>query len=555
MHYLFIIVIIAIIVYFQISIFIDTYEKLKNFISVFSNNSKDYKLLSEEKIEKIDNATNEVLDNMLVEAGLNAQKYHYTRYSTDNGEIPCFRKESAKKDLKEIFKNDVKIVFRHNNIISTEIVNSINNYLSVNKSSVSDFHLIKDIVDRNCDAQEEEINTQIPIPLYLGLVGTMVGILVGIGYLWINGGLEALLSTPKQGNLSDEAFNVLKDTLSEKSVGGITALLGGVALAMTASILGILFTTFGSLHAKKTKANVERNKHIFLSWIQARLLPNLSNDTAQTLEKMSQNLISFNDTFSNNTSELGVALSQVNDSYRLQKQLFDTIRQIAEKDISLKNLQLYNVLKNSTEEIGTLSVYLNNVNDYLANVKALNEKLDASEQRTKSIEEMATFFKNEMHQVDARKGMMTKVVGTVDSVLQEAIGKLKDHANDQLEELKKTTAKQHEFLQNNSEHINNIVSELRNLAAVKDSILKFEQAARAQNSKLDNLAAAIQTLAKAKVEGTTISNGLKPQVPIYKKILIWSSSAVGSLAILFLILANWNIIAGFLNLIINLFKI
>ena len=59
----------------------------------------------------------------------------------------------------------------------------MNNYLDNNKSAVSDFHLMKDIVDRNCDAKEEEIQTQIPVPLYLGLIGTMSGILIGVGFL------------------------------------------------------------------------------------------------------------------------------------------------------------------------------------------------------------------------------------------------------------------------------------------------------------------------------------------------------------------------------------
>jgi hypothetical protein len=556
MHYLIIIIIIVLIVYFQIKIFLETRNKLEDFKNIFASISDNYNLKKTAIIAAVNKGNWSEHKSMLNTLGFDISKYEYTSVDAEGkSKIYYHRNQVISFLIDEAEKNEVGIESKHTNPIYLRIQNSINNYLSVNKTGVSDFHLMKDIVDRNCDAHEEEINTQIPIPLYLGLVGTMVGILIGIGYLWFNGGLKALLSTPIQGNLSNEAYTVLKDALNNKSVNGITALLGGVALAMFASIFGILLTTFGSMYAKNAKSEVEKNKHIFLSWIQAKLLPTLSNDTAQTLERMSQNLVTFNKTFSTNTIELGKVLSQVNDSYRLQKQLLDSVKQIAEKDISVKNLQLYNVLKNSTKEIGTLADYLNNVNDYLANVKALNEKLDASEQRTKSVEDMAAFFKAEVQQVEARKGAINKAVGTVDSVLQEAIGKLKDHANDQLEELKKVTGKQYDFLKQNSEHINTIVSELKNLTSVKESILKFEQTTRAQNSKLDNLANAILSLAKAKVEGTNIPILLKPETHRKERILIWISSSIGGVAVLFLLIANWIYIEEFFKMIIDVFRV
>ncbi|HPE74624.1 MAG TPA: hypothetical protein PLC80_00965 [Draconibacterium sp.] len=556
MHYIIIIIIIVLIVSFQIKIFLETRDKLLIFKNIFASKSDNYNLKKTAIIAAIHKGNWSEHKSMLNTLGIDISKYEYTSVNAEgNSQVYYHRNQVISFLTKEAEENEIGIESKHSNPIYLRIQNSINNYLSVNKSGVSDYHLLKDIVDRNCDSQEEEITTQIPIPLYLGLVGTMVGILVGIGYLWVNGGLEALLSTPIQGNLSNEAFNALKDTLNNKSVNGITALLGGVALAMFASIFGILLTTVGSMNAKNAKSEVEKNKLIFLSWIQAKLLPTLSNDTAQTLERMSKNLVAFNYTFSSNTNELGKVLSQVNDSYRLQKQLLDSVKEIAEKDISVKNLQLYNVLKNSTEEIGTLAVYLNNVNDYLTNVKALNEKLDKSEQRTKSIEEMAAFFKAEVQQVEARKGAINKAVGTVDSVLQDALSKLKDHANEQLEELRKTIGRQHDFLQKNSEHINSIVSELKNLGAVKESIIKFEQATRAQSSKLDDLVDAVHALAKAKVEGTAIPISIEPKMPLKKKILIGVSSVFGVLVLLLLVGANWESINKLVYVVMSLFRI
>lgn len=65
--------------------------------------------------------------------------------------------------------------------MSDNIVAPINQYLSKNEGAVADFLLIKDIVERNCDMKREEIDSQLPMPLYLGLMGTMLGIITGIG--------------------------------------------------------------------------------------------------------------------------------------------------------------------------------------------------------------------------------------------------------------------------------------------------------------------------------------------------------------------------------------
>ena len=47
-----------------------------------------------------------------------------------------------------------------------KILNAVNTYLIRNRSAVSDFNLIKDIVERTGDKVEEEINSTISVPLY-----------------------------------------------------------------------------------------------------------------------------------------------------------------------------------------------------------------------------------------------------------------------------------------------------------------------------------------------------------------------------------------------------
>ena len=51
------------------------------------------------------------------------------------------------------------------------------------KRAVSDFNLGKDIVDRNFVKEVDEISNNLPIPWYLGLIDTMLGIVIGLMYV------------------------------------------------------------------------------------------------------------------------------------------------------------------------------------------------------------------------------------------------------------------------------------------------------------------------------------------------------------------------------------
>lgn len=521
MHYIIILAIIAIIVYFQIKRYKDTLGKINIFEHIFASKSDSYTFGSLQQIEKaIKNAKDENLKAMLHSAGFDPDDFCFENKEEERGAHPSFDASAAKKALLEHSSTLQGVRSTHRNPIFNEIKEAINNYLSNNKGSVSDFHLMKDIVDRNCDAKEDEINTQIPVPLYLGLMGTMAGILIGIGYLWVSGDLSALLNSGNGNSGAD----------------GVEALLGGVALAMISSILGILLTTLGSMKAKDAKAEEEKNKHVFLSWMQAAMLPNLTNDTAQTLERMSTNLVNFNKTFSSNTKELGTTLQQVNEATKLQKQLLEAVEKLADKNISKQNLDLYNALRNSSQEIATLGAFLRDSNQYLAQVRDLNDKLDRNENRTKAIEEMAVFFKDEIEQINQRKEAINRAVGEVDSRLEETFRRLTDDTNSNIEAFQQALGKQQDALQKKLNETHVIVEELRNLSSIKESISKFERATAEQNRRIDKLADEIIKLAEAK----SGSGRIQIKVPIWLKIVSIGSMIIVSITCIIYVLRIVN---------------
>ena len=179
-----------------------------------------------------------------------------------------------------------------------KILDTINGYLSNHHGVVNDFHLMKDIVDRKCDNMEEEISSLTPMPLYLGLIGTMFGILVGVGYLIVSKSIDSMLSID-----------------ADKASIGIKALLGGVALAMISSIVGILLTTVGALKSKNARVHHIETKNGFFDWLQICLIPSLADNTTSAVLTLKQNLDIFNADFSNSIAELKSAFALMNQTF------------------------------------------------------------------------------------------------------------------------------------------------------------------------------------------------------------------------------------------------
>lgn len=325
----------------------------------------------------------------------------------------------VKDDSLEIIKNEEDgsvdgIDSRYNNPILNTIIISTNNYLKNNNGSVADFHIIKDIVDRNCDALEQEIDSKVPMPLYYGLMGTMAGIIIGVSSLIVSGGIKALLQS---------------DGSTTSSATGITSLLTGVAIAMIASIVGIIFTTYGSKMMTSARAEVEKNKNLFLSWLQANLLPEISSDAALALSKLAANLKGFNDSFSKNNTQLNETLEIVKEATESQVSIIEKIDRLNITKIASVNLDVYDKLKDCTDQLAAFSQYVEFLNSFIENSSVIVDKITDVEKRTRMIEEMAHFFMEErskIEQINALyKQIYTNVNQTLASSSEEFVNTLK----------------------------------------------------------------------------------------------------------------------------------
>ncbi len=496
MHYVLIIVAVIVILVLQIQNYLSIKQRLKSYSEIFPTSiEKEYVIGQKGIIKDKESQELQTLKTKLRDVEKEIEFIEWDEKVTfplSNMEKEYKYKE--KKELKEKIENIKKVnkKVKRNEVWET-IVKGINKYLDKNNGNVNDFHLIKDIVDRNCDAEEEAIQSQIPIPLYYGLIGTMAGIVIGVGYLWVSGGLNSLLSINE--------FETATDSIS--------GLLGGVAIAMICSAVGIGMTIWGTTKMKTEKIIVEKRKHNVLSWIQAELLPKLNNDFGSVLDKVSANLNEFNKTFATNAKELHNVLNDVNQATAGQAQLLQTINELKIKKVVTANIEVYDKLKNCTDEIGMIAKHISACREYLDSVKALNEKLDASEQRTRAIEDMAIFFKEERANLEQMNSRINQSVGAIENSLHNTIENLKEvstkeiseltaYTTEQGQRLQKAIDEQYNVLQQKTKEISQLVS---NFSSISKMIENLNNSAKQQSQSINSLVEEIRILATQKAAG------------------------------------------------------
>ena len=366
------------------------------------------------------------------------------------------------------------------------IVSAINNYLKKN-SGAADYSTLKDITDRQTDTLEAQIDALVPVPIYIGLCGTVLGIVIGVGVLSFGEGLDSLLTISAQ-------------TIDNANAGaqGIKALLQGVSVAMVSTLSGVVLSIIGAICNRKMSRSGEERKNDFLNWMQGELLPQMKHDMASTLSILQKNLAKFNKDFASNSSNLNDIFKNINTSYKENTKLLEAVQRLDVNAMAEANIKVLQELQACTNEINDLHTFLDQSNRYLKSVEVLNGTLNDHLDRTKMIENMAQFFHDEILQISQRKDAISRAVGDIDLEIQKSIESLSNHTSTQYQKLIDHTATQHlEFLKaveaqqkalnSKLEETSVIVDELKNLVAVKDCLNRMMEVTAVQNEKIDGL--------------------------------------------------------------------
>jgi len=367
------------------------------------------------------------------------------------------------------------------NQVEQEIINSVNGYLLRNRGAVSDFNLIKDIVDRNIDTADEEINTMLPIPLYLGLAGTMLGILIGLFFL----------PSVSDGNFEDS----------------IDVLIGGVKIAMIAGFVGLSLTVINSGYFyKRAKTRSEKRKNDFYTFIQTELLPVVSQNLAGSIFSLQNNLTNFNSTFADNILEFNQVLGGIKESFDSQVYLMKDLKEMDVIQMSKMNVNVLGELRTSVREFEKFNSYLGQLNSFVDNAQKLNLNLTNQLDRTHEIKliaselktsigtnkDLMTFLRAELNEVDERKQVVSDAVIDVDNSITKALDKLKEHIEKQMEAIRDITIKEEDSIEKLLGGGRGNLDELKKLTSMNDGLSRLESAVNKQSQSVGDLVTALK---------------------------------------------------------------
>lgn len=356
-----------------------------------------------------------------------------------------------------------------NNPLILNVVKTINSYLLKNKGAVSDFHLIKDIVERNCDAVDEEINHKLPVPLYLGLMGTVLGIILG---LW---------------SIDFDPNNFMNS---------VTDLIGSVKFAMGCSFVGLLLTTLLSAWLYRgAKAKLEEQKNELYTFIQIELLPQLSQDANSTILTMQSHLERFNNSFSENVNSFDNIMERILEAFDSQVKLNQQLEKMDVAQLANVNQNVLVQLHDSMTEFEKFNQYLGLMNSFVGQTAQLTDSVTAQLGRTEDVKQvvdsMSENIENNrlvmvklqdfLQKVDAQSSLL-QATASLDDTLSEALDQLKRHVQDQINSITQHTSQATEDLEklmhaerghldklNNLDELNKIVKSMNEMKASYDN--------------------------------------------------------------------------------------
>ena len=342
--------------------------------------------------------------------------FQYTKFTQNRKRIDLFSKIFAGQDY-DLDKdgNDLVVgITGSGNEIFDDIKNSINGYLGGTQGTEVDFELLKDSVDRHCDMIEDEINSQMPLPLYFGLAGTMTGAIIGLFALVFGGSILNLMSGEADSNATGAASN-------------INDLLWGVAIAMVASAIGIILTSWNTIYFKDKKLQEETEKNKFLAWMQSRVLAAVPSSVSQQMKALVGQLATFNRNFKSNTEAINITLNRARQVYQSQADVIEEYQAINLEEIANGVSSIMRRLRSSTESLDSFTQYIDIVHDYYSEMQVFVEKLDRETERIGILQDIQKFF-------NSHKAVIAEETTEAHKNIQESIKAVQESTEQQVNE-------------------------------------------------------------------------------------------------------------------------
>lgn len=377
-----------------------------------------------------------------------------------------------KIDEDQEIENPIEIIYLENisdSYVLTTIVKYINVYLIRNRGASIDFHLIKDIVEKHTITIENQIENRIPAPLYLGLAATMLGIIIGL-------------------------FTV---DFNNAALDAIQPLINGVKWAMSASVIGLIITTWFSIQVYKgaqTEADEEKNE--FLSKLQAELMPKMGKGKLPEVSILSNKLDKFARTTTGAISGLDVIVENSKTTVQHERQLISEIRELDIAAVTSANVEVFTNLDQMMDSFQSFAKYyeeldksmlstsdlLSNLKQFVSSTQNINIILEEIKGNIKQSNEAVTFFNKHIRSFEKYNDAVNEAVANNDSAFRAAVIQLTSATEKQYEAFTELVSK---FDSKLSDAFTSSVENFTN--AMDEQVRRTEQAFEAGRPKFEKL--------------------------------------------------------------------
>lgn len=233
-----------------------------------------------------------------------------------------------------------------------EVIKSTNAYLCKNKGASADFGILKDTCERHLDKVDNEIGNLINVPLYIGLAGTFIGIIIGLS------GIDFSATT-----------SVTSDSIGQ--------LLHGVIAAMVASLVGLAFTVVSTALAYKPAAyKNDTDKNHYYDFLQRELLPFLNIGVSKSLGSFKDVLNHFIIKFGENMDDYKDSGNLLNENLSKQQSVLEEINKLSLTRTATKIAEVFADLKESAEHLEKFQTYQKGLNCYVDKTEKVADEMN-----------------------------------------------------------------------------------------------------------------------------------------------------------------------------------
>ncbi|WP_198152324.1 MotA/TolQ/ExbB proton channel family protein [Draconibacterium sediminis] len=289
----------------------------------------------------------------------------------------------------------IPLLYSDNKISETaQIIKELNRYIVKNDGQTVNFHIIQDIVERNYQVLDDEINHTMPTPLYLGLAATMLGIIFG---------------------LAGMSFTKADDV-------DIMLLIQGVGIAMVASFIGLSLTTIlSTFFYKKSKTEAEKEKNLFFSKLQAELLPELLRQGISGIEGLSRQLKSFAGATKESTNQLVAISEQTQTTLVKQNELIKRIENLNIAELSTASMMVFDRLESNLESFKSFSNHWEALINSISQTEKLVIHLETLVSKITGVDQLAEGIKRSIEEYRSTMNFFTKHIASFEQLEESAV--------------------------------------------------------------------------------------------------------------------------------------